>query len=494
MRGTKRSDEVIERERRKLFQFIRDYIEASAGHLAPTYGEIEREFNLSTSTVFNHLQHLERLGVITREKGNNRSIRIIGDYPSPDDKCGSGTVAELADATAAEEDVAADVTAAAPPVLTPTTTLTIAPPVVSLQVAAEPASELDWLRARAQGAEQHNAYLRALLAGVYQQRIEQAVLEEESLLVELRALGVKPDMLTVPPMLDLGEQDSNTRRRGRRVRSMALLASAASQTSSPGEAGDEVGVPDQIPASTGVASEGDTNFLPARGSDAATGGVADEQKAAAPTLLKPLADPTASVPIPPHPTSDQTLMVEAVAPSGPPAPAIQSDVVANAGCSTETGGIPAATALTEAAPADITPRFGDATPGLTLGQNTDSAEVRRAQSLGVEGRCRAFYSAHCDKPKIDGYGGCDAHLTGAERNQHQSWQCAREDAEADFTRTNPARPYKEGEIKLMLLHHLQRDTRLDVVVRQAADKYQSYYIARWRELEAARFAGHSLAA
>jgi repressor LexA len=62
----------------RIYQFIREYIEAY--DIAPSYEEIRNRFGFrSLSTVFDHVRTLERKGVITKGRSNEkRSIELSG--------------------------------------------------------------------------------------------------------------------------------------------------------------------------------------------------------------------------------------------------------------------------------------------------------------------------------------------------------------------------------------------------------------------------------
>lgn len=78
-------DEVHETTR-AVYGFVRDYMIAHKG-TAPTNREIGRgvrpELPLSSSLVFYHLNKLASLGVIQRDSGDSRAIRLVGGVYSP---------------------------------------------------------------------------------------------------------------------------------------------------------------------------------------------------------------------------------------------------------------------------------------------------------------------------------------------------------------------------------------------------------------------------
>ena len=67
---------VLYRKQREIIDFICQFIQKHGA--APTFREIAKAINVSSlATVHEHLQTLERKGVIRREKGTMRAIEVI---------------------------------------------------------------------------------------------------------------------------------------------------------------------------------------------------------------------------------------------------------------------------------------------------------------------------------------------------------------------------------------------------------------------------------
>lgn len=68
----------------QILTFIRDY--AHKHGYSPTYEEIAGEFGISKVTVFEHLTHLEELGLLYRDRYKARSLQLAEHVQLPDEK------------------------------------------------------------------------------------------------------------------------------------------------------------------------------------------------------------------------------------------------------------------------------------------------------------------------------------------------------------------------------------------------------------------------
>ncbi|MEK6643853.1 MAG: transcriptional repressor LexA [Planctomycetota bacterium] len=69
---------------RQIVIFIRDYTHKNG--YSPTYDEIAAEFDISKVTVFEHLNKLEDLGLLTKDAHKARSLQLADHVELPDDR------------------------------------------------------------------------------------------------------------------------------------------------------------------------------------------------------------------------------------------------------------------------------------------------------------------------------------------------------------------------------------------------------------------------